>query len=205
VKTLIFDFDGTIADSFETLLGTFEEITARPDKLTAREIQSLRGKSLKEVIKYLKIKRWQIPRLILQAKKLLAARIVNVKSFSGMPQALKQLHKTGAQMFILSTNNSKIIHQFLDQNNLDGLFVKVYGDIGLRSKSSALKKIMNKEKIKPSNCVYIGDEVRDVEAAKKAGVMPVAVAWGFNFPNALNQAQPAALAQAPKDLIKILE
>jgi phosphoglycolate phosphatase len=204
VKALIFDFDGTIADSFETLLAIFEEVTKRPEKLTASELKELRGQSLKEIIRYLKIRRWQIPRLILKAKKMVAVKIVDIKTFPGMPETLRQLNKDGHKMYVMSTNSSVNIDKFLKKNELDGCFTNVYGDIGLRSKSSALKKVIKKEKLKADDCTYIGDEVRDIEAAKKAGVTSVAVAWGFNYPEALESAKPDAIAKTPKDLIDIL-
>jgi phosphoglycolate phosphatase len=204
VKALIFDFDGTIADSFETLLAIFEEVTKRPEKLTASELKELRGQSLKEIIRYLKIRRWQIPRLILKAKKMVAVKIVDIKTFPGMPETLRQLNKDGRKMYVMSTNSSVNINKFLKKNKLDECFTKVYGDIGLRSKSSALKKVIKKEKLKADDCTYIGDEVRDIEAAKKAGVTSVAVAWGFNYPEALESAKPDAIAKTPKDLIDIL-
>lgn len=205
MKTLIFDFDGTIADSFETLLAIFEEVTKRPAKLTAAEVNDLRGQSLKEIIRYLKIKRWLIPRLILKAKRLIAVKIIDIKIFPGMPDAIRQLHENGNKIYIMSTNSSVNIHKFLKKNELDDCFEKIYGDIGLRSKSSALKKIMKRERLRPDDCVYIGDEVRDIEAAKKAKATSVAVAWGFNYPKALNAAKPDALTKTPKDLIKFLE
>jgi phosphoglycolate phosphatase len=204
VKTLIFDFDGTIADSFETLLAIFDETTARPHRLTASEIAELRGEPLKDVIKYLKIKRWQMPRLILRAKRLLALRMSGIKAFAGISEALARLHHDGYQMFILSTNSSVNISGFLKSNGLESYFTSVYGDIGLRSKASALKKIIKKEKLSPADCIYIGDEVRDIEAAKKAGIRSVAVSWGFSSPPAIQQAQPSYMANNPKDLIKHL-
>lgn len=205
MKTLIFDFDGTIADSFETLLGVFEDITGRPQKLTAKEIQDLRGKSLREIIRYLKIKHWQLPRLILKAKRMIAIKMTDIETFDGMPEALDQLQRDGHRMFILSTNGSENISKFLKNAELEDYFAKIYGDIGLRSKSSALKKIMKKAKLNPVDCVYIGDEVRDIEAAKKAGVTSVGVAWGFNNSRAIKNAAPDFVAERPKDLVKYLD
>jgi phosphoglycolate phosphatase len=203
VKTLIFDFDGTIADSFETLLAIFGEIHARPQKLSPQEVEDLRGQSLKQIIKYLKIKRWLLPRLILKAKKLLGIKMKDIHAFQYLPQVLRQLHREGHQMFILSTNSEQNIALFLKNNKLDSCFTTVYGDIGLRSKSSAIKKIIKKEKLKRADCVYIGDEVRDIQAARKAKVTSVGVTWGFNNSSAIKNAQPDILAQKPKDLLKI--
>ena len=204
MKTIIFDFDGTIADSFVVFVETFEEVTNRKQKLTQKEIESLRGKSLRGILGHLKIKKWQIPRLVIKGKKALGLKISSIKPFAEMPDVLKNFHVDGRQMFILSTNSSGSISKFLKSNGMESYFERIYGDIGLRSKASALKKLMKKENIQAQDCVYVGDEVRDVVAAKKAGVTSIAVAWGFNFPKVLKQADPDALAEAPKDLINIL-
>jgi phosphoglycolate phosphatase len=203
MKVLIFDFDGTIADSFETLLGIFEEVHARPQKLTPAEVQRLRGESIKQIIKYLHINRLMVPRLIIKAKRLLANQMKDIPAFQYLPQIIRQLHQDGHPMFILSTNSEKNISIFLKNNKIDGAFTKIYGDIGLRSKSSALKKIIRKEKLSRADCVYIGDEVRDIEAARKAKVTSVGVTWGFNNAQAIKAAAPDILAQKPKDLLKI--
>lgn len=204
MKTLIFDFDGTIADSFETLVSIFEGITARPQKLTAKEIGNLRGESLKDIIKYLKIRRWQLPRIILKAKRVVTLRMSEIKTFPGMPQALRLLNKKGCRMYILSTNSSENINLFLKNNALAGLFLHIYGDIGLRSKASALNKIIKKEKLSRKDCVYIGDEVRDIQAAKKAKITSVGVTWGFNNHAAIESAKPDFAAKSAAALAKYL-
>ena len=203
MKTLIFDFDVTIADSFETMLGIFEQIHARPQKLTPQEVQKLRGESIRQIIKYLNIRRMMLPRLIFKAKRLLALQMKHIDTFPGLPVTLKSLHKQGHQMFILSTNSQSNISVFLRNNGIESYFSNIYGDIGLRSKSSALKKIVRKEKLDRANCVYIGDEVRDIEAARKAKIASVGVTWGFNNARALKAARPDMTAQRPEDLLKI--
>ncbi len=51
---------------------------------------------------------------------------------------------------------------------------------------------------------YVGDEVRDVVAARQAQVKSIAVTWGFNTLTALQQAQPHALIEQPQELLTIL-
>lgn len=205
MKSVVFDFDGTIADSFATLLGVFEEITARKQKFTPEEVETLRGQQLKGILKYLQIKKWQIPRLLLKGKRAMALKISDIEPFKELPQVLKKLHGDGYQMFILSTNSSSNISKFLKANGMDSYFKQIYGDIGLRSKASALKKLMKKEHIPTNQCVYIGDEVRDIEASKKAGVFHIAVGWGFNHPEILKNNHPNALALKPTELLTILK
>jgi len=205
VRTIIFDFDGTIADSFATLLGVFEDIVHRRQKLTPEEVEQLRSKKLREVIKYLKIKKWQIPGLLIKAKRAISLKIPGIKPFDGMTEVLQKLHEEGYQMFILSTNSSANVSKFLKINGLDSYFIKIYGDIGLRSKASALKKVLNKEKLTATQSLYIGDEVRDVEASDKVGIKVIAVGWGFNHPDVLRRANPTALANRPSELPGILK
>jgi phosphoglycolate phosphatase len=204
VKTIIFDFDGTIADSFVTFIQVFEDITSREQKLTEDEINNLRGLQVKQILKYLKIKNWQIPRLAIKARKEVAAKIIDIKPFKGIAGALSALHGEGYKMFILSSNDSKNISKFLKTNNLDSYFSGIHGGIGLHSKSAVLKKVLRKEKIKSDQCIYIGDEVRDIEAAKKAKIQIISVGWGFNNPEALEKAAPNALAKTPSELFTII-
>ena len=204
VKRLIFDFDGTIADSFETAMVVFGEIFPKKKKLTQQEVKSLRGSSLKEILKYLKIRKWQVPRLVFQAKRRLAGKMTKIKIFKGLPEVLKNLDQEGYEMFILSTNSPNNIDKFLRAHGLEAYFQKIYGDIGLRGKAPALKKLMKKERIRAADVIYFGDEARDVEAAKKVGVTCVAVGWGYNYPQALKQAGPDHLAETPEKLLKII-
>lgn len=144
-----------------------------------------------------------VPRLIIKAKRLLAHQMKDIRAFQYLPQVIRQLHAQGVPMYILSTNSQANIELFLKTNKMDGCFTRIYGDIGLRAKSSALKKIMRKEKLKRGDCVYIGDEVRDIEAAHKAKVTSVGVTWGFNNAQAIKNAAPDIIVNKPKDLLKI--
>jgi phosphoglycolate phosphatase-like HAD superfamily hydrolase len=202
-RTLVFDFDGTIADSLKTLVAIFEEVTDRPEKLTATELAALRSQSLKEVIRELRIRPWQIPSVSRRMKKLAASRIPATNIVPGMGEALVALHGCGYRLVVLSTNSPGTIRSFLVNNGIDSCFSGIYGDIGLRGKTSALKRIAKAERTISSGCVYVGDEVRDIEAAKRAGLPSVGVAWGFTDPDALRRVAPRAFARTPEDLLQI--
>ena len=86
-----------------------------------------------------------------------------------------------------------------------GYVRKIYGGVGLFSKSAALRKIMKKNKLKTSDVIYIGDEVRDIEACKSVDVAIVAVTWGFNDPQRLKDEEPMAVVRTRPDLLNLLE
>lgn len=205
MKAIIFDFDGTIADSFVVFIEVFDEIAGRSRRLTAKEIESLGGQSLKEILKYLKIRSWQIPRLVIKGKKALGLRILDIKPFPNMPKTLQQMHQSGYKMYILSTNSSAHISKFLRANKLDPYFVDIYGDIGLRGKSAGLKKLIKAEGLSAGQCIYVGDETRDIEAGRKADIAVLAVGWGFNHPRTLKRLEPDFFAAEPNQILKLLD
>ena len=62
---------------------------------------------------------------------------------------------------------------------------------------------MVKQALHPSNVLYVGDEVRDIEAAKKAGIRIAAVTWGYNSKKALEAYKPDYLVTKPEELLQI--
>lgn len=53
--------------------------------------------------------------------------------------------------------------------------------------------------------MYVGDEVRDIDAAKAVGLISVAVCWGFNSRFALEKAQPSFIADNPEELLEFIQ
>jgi phosphoglycolate phosphatase-like HAD superfamily hydrolase len=58
--------------------------------------------------------------------------------------------------------------------------------------------------LNPAETTYIGDEGRDIEAAKRVGVRSVAVNWGYNNAELLASHHPAAQASDSAELARIL-
>jgi phosphoglycolate phosphatase len=54
--------------------------------------------------------------------------------------------------------------------------------------------------VPPEACALVGDAPTDVETARAAGMMPVAVTWGYRPRGELMAAQPALLADDPAEL-----
>lgn len=203
MATLIFDFDGTIADSMPLILRLFSDIMHRPAPSEA-EVQRLRQLPIPEVVKELHVPFWRVPVLLARGRAQMTSHLAEVKLFEGIPEMLEALHREGHVMFIVSSNSSRNVHTFLRLHELEHYFVRVYGGAALMGKAPALRKIMRQNHIDPKAALYIGDEVRDIEAAVKVGIRDVAVAWGFNGEQALKAKEPFALARQPSDLPKLL-
>lgn len=201
---LIFDFDGTVADSFQLVVDTFGQVVNRPIPLTEEEIKQLRGMKAEQILKYLGLRRWRIPRLVTYGRRLISEQVENVDTFAGLPEALERLKASGHHMIILSSNDPANISRFLYRHELEGYFDSIHGNVGLFSKAGALKKLVRRQNLVLEDCIYIGDEVRDIEAAAKVGLDIISVAWGFNSRDALLGERPAHLITRPAQLVTVV-
>lgn len=204
MKTIIFDFDGTIGDSFELVLEIAYELTG-VDRLDEDEIARLRQLPLAKAIQELHIPLRRMPRLLLKGRQLMHERINEVQPFKGMATTLKELHASGHHLLVISSNSEQNVRTFLRANKLETYFDGVYGGVALFNKAAALRKVVRKNRLDADNCFYIGDEVRDIIAASKVGVEPIAVAWGYQAPEALAAYHPLAVVKKPSELLGIFD
>jgi len=71
----------------------------------------------------------------------------------------------------------------------------------LFSKETKIKKIMDKHDLLPRDVIYIGDETRDIDSAKKAGVRSIAVTWGWNGRDLLRRHDPEYIVDTFEEII----
>jgi phosphoglycolate phosphatase len=204
MKTLIFDMDGTLADSIEVALDVAHDITGLP-RLSDEEIARLRKMPPLKILRELKIPLHQIPKLASEFRRRMHERIEEVKPCRGVPTALKKLDQQDCHMLVMSSNSEKNVRSFLRTNHLEHYFSGVYGGVGLFGKSAALKRVMRRNKLTPKACYYIGDEVRDITSAKKAGVPVVVVSWGFQDAETLRQHNPDKVLAKPAELLNLID
>ncbi|MFI5275267.1 MAG: HAD-IA family hydrolase [Candidatus Saccharimonadales bacterium] len=200
--TIIFDFDGTIADSFEVVLDIFYELTGR-EHLTDAQIAAYRKLPMKKIAKDVGLSLSQIPLLLVKGRTIMVQRMPEVKVIPGMQEALKSLHDAGWCLMVISSNSHQNVEAYLRTNDMDQYFYRVYGGVGLFGKTRALRKVIKQNKIERQACFYVGDEVRDMQAAHRARVGAVAVAWGYNDTSILETEKPHAIAETPAQLVDI--
>ncbi|MGZ6005350.1 MAG: HAD-IA family hydrolase [Candidatus Saccharimonadales bacterium] len=204
MSSVIFDFDGTIADSLPVIMHLFYKWSKR-EPFSSSEIETLREMPAREVIKAVGVPIWRAPALLARGRKDFTKHISEIKIFDGIADMLADLHSRGYKIYLMSTNSHHNIHEYVKLHKLDKYFDEIYGGVGLFGKASTLKKIVSKHHIVKSECYSVGDESRDIDAAKKAGLISVAVTWGFNGQTILKQHQPDYLVSKPAELTKLLQ
>lgn len=203
---LIFDFDGTLVDSFNCVMEKSmllaEEYNFR--KIDPREIIYLRDLTTKEIIQYLQIPLYIIPQIIYKIRKSLQSEMKKLHPIPHMPYVLEKLHDAGFSMSILTSNSVENVQIWLEEQNLHRFFDSTFIESSFLSKKYVLKKTLRNYRWDRSRLFYIGDETRDIDAAKQNKVDSIAVTWGYNSEKALLQYQPIHIARHPDDLLKIL-
>jgi phosphoglycolate phosphatase len=199
----IFDFDGTLADSFELTVEIAHQVMGHTEPMSAERIHALRGLPAAAVLKEVGVRWWRVPLLLTQGRKLMTARLSEVTPVAELAPVLSKLHAQGHSLLVLSSNSASNVEAFFKSHHMAGNFDKVYGGAGLFNKSGKLRQILRDNRWRPQDCWYIGDEVRDVIAARQAHIRCAAVTWGFNLEHALREAHPEKIITKPKQLLEL--
>lgn len=202
----IFDFDGTIADTLPAFIAVFNKtVRGNEEPMTPAEIQALRGMPSRKALAKAGVRWWQIPRLIVEGIGDFHALIPTVQPFDGMPDVIRQLYARGDRLFIVTSNTRESVDTFLLNHDLDGFFVDIATSASLFNKARHIRRLMKKHGLSRRSTLYIGDETRDVRAARLAFIRPVSVSWGFNTRDILKKQRPTYLVDQPAQLLELSE
>jgi phosphoglycolate phosphatase len=206
VNVIIFDFDGTIADSFNTFVSITNRLAIEYGFpiLGPEEIQQFRNLSSREIIQQSKVPRLRLPFFLRRFRREFNGEVCNLQPIPGIKEALRALKLRGDRLGIVTSNSEDNVRKFLKAQGLEGLFDFVGGGLPLFGKERVLRQIIRKNQLDPAQVIYVGDETRDVEAARKTAIKVIAVGWGFNTSQALARHQPDFLIQRPGELIEVL-
>lgn len=205
-RSVIFDFDGTIADTLDEARKVYNHLALEYAlrQVGAEEVPDLRHFSLKELLSHLGIPKHRVPILLVRATSLLRANIGRIPLIPGMATLLPALRDRAHCFGILTSNTASNVELFLDAHSLTELFRFVSSTSKLSGKAKHLRAIQKTFSIRGEEILYVGDEIRDIRAAKKAGVAMAAVTWGFNSRASLEREEPDYLIDSPAQLLDLV-
>lgn len=206
-KVIVFDFDGTIADTYDAIVEITNRLSAEfgYQPVNEAELDELKNLSSREIVKKSKISPFQIPFLLKKLKLELAKEIGNLKPIAKIENNLLHLKQKGYKLGIITSNTKNNVLAFLEKNNLQLLFDFIYSETTIFGKHKVIDQFLKQNNLEPDEIIYVGDETRDINAAKKSNVKVIAVSWGFNSPSVLAQYQPNFLINHPHELIEAVE
>lgn len=203
-KVIIFDFDGTLADSLNIMIESYNQAAKIYGcrMISGADLQQIRRMHLRDVLAYLEVPYLKLPFIIFSMQSYYKKQAQTLDLFEDVPAMLCRLMVAGHRLFILSTSAPDAIRLVLQEHNID-FFQGIYScGHHMFAKGVVLKKILASHGFEPQEVYYVGDEIRDVEAARQVGMHSVAVSWGYNAHDKLKEQKPDVMIENPLDLLR---
>jgi len=203
-KYVIFDFDGTLAYTEEANFVIYQKLAEKYNlrNITMDELGRLKKMHAKEVMAYIQLKKRYLPFLLKRGKTLLTQDIKNISLCKpDIFHIIGRLRNMGIKTGIITTNSKTNVKLFLETHNVDVFDTIV--SAAMFGKESKMKKIARKAKMSLDKFLYVGDEIRDITAARNAGMDIASVGWGYNTVESLRKHEPDYLIFEPSELIDI--
>ena len=200
---LLLDFDGVLADSWELMVKLLQNEMQQFKSISPDSV-GLRNASTREIFKKFNISLYRQWKLVRNIKSGISKKMDQIPHFEEFSQVCNSVKKQyGINIAIITSNSNENVSAFLRHQNIE--FVdQVSGHSSLFGKHRSILKFIKKHHLDPDKVLYIGDEVRDIEGARKAGVRSLAVSWGFDGKTRLKDACPDFLAETAGDAKKIM-
>ena len=203
---VIFDFDGTLADSLSWLMSVIDEVADRYRfrRLDRGALGTLRGADIWDVLEHHRVPRWRAPWVARHLRERMHREIGRIRLFPGIEQVLQHLADSGARLALASSNSRGNVTSVLGPHA--ALFSHLECGASIGGKASRLRRVLKASRVPAARAWYIGDEIRDARAAAQAGIAFGAVGWGYTQVQALlAHGAAASFASAEELLGKLLE
>ncbi|WP_038933015.1 HAD-IA family hydrolase [Bradyrhizobium japonicum] len=186
----IFDLDGTLVDSFPWFLRTINDVADRFGfrRVADKDVEALRHASTREILSRLEVPVWKLPAIARYARRLKAEAAGEISLFAGVETMLQTLAGNGVQLALVTSDNEANARQKL--GGAAALFSHFDCAASVFGKPAKFRRVIRREGVEPGRVIAIGDEVRDIEAARAVGIACGAVSWGYAAPAALRALAP---------------
>jgi len=204
-RLLVFDFDGTIADTFEAGFEILNLLSGEFGfrRLERDQLELARGMRTRQLMKYLGMPVTKMSAIARRGSEELSARIHGIQPLPGVPEALHELRAQGFEMGIITSNSQANVTAFLRTHRLE-MFSFIRSSSKLMGKAREIRAAAKSQRLRLDEMFFIGDETRDIEACRKCGLPIAAVTWGYNTAASLKSLEPDFVFDTPADLVAML-
>ena len=200
-QLVIFDFDGTLADSFPFFLSIVNQLAERHAfrRVDAAEIPLLRGLPPRAIMAALGLPAWRLPQVARDFMARMRENTGCVPLFPGIEAALGRLAGKGVQLAIISSNAEDNVAAVLGDDLLP-LISQLECGMSIFGKQKRIEKVLRRSGLAADVAIYIGDQITDLEAARAAGVAFAAVAWGYGTLASMQGHNPDKVLLEPDEI-----
>ena len=135
---------------------------------------------------------WKLPQVASSLRRRMAEHPGKLSLFPGISEVLHRLAAGAIQLAIVSSNSRENVERILGADNAR-LFAHFACGASMFGKTAKLRQALRQCAVQPPQAIYIGDEIRDAEAAAKAGIAFGAVTWGQHGAEILGRQKPAQI------------
>jgi 2-phosphoglycolate phosphatase len=213
IKAVLFDLDGTLADTAPDLCYTVNRMRAARNlaalpvaatrAYTSLGARGLLGVGLDVTPAHPDFDALREEFLAIYADNLCR----ETRLFPGMPELLGELERRGLLWGVVTNKAERFTHPLLEQLGVHKRVACVIGgDTTGRTKPDPAPLFAASERIgiAPHHCVYVGDDRRDIQAGRSAGMKTVVVKFGYLNGNDPETWNADAMIDAPADLLQHL-
>jgi phosphoglycolate phosphatase len=191
-KLAMFDFDGTLADTLPWFLSAVNRMAEKHGfkRIEAGDVETLRRYSARQIVEHLGVPAWKLPRIGIDMRRLMAEDIRQIRPFEGIGTMLQGLSDRGVALAVVTSNAYDNVRHVLGAEHATLISYYECGT-SLFGKRGKLRRVLTKSSVRPGEAIFIGDEIRDIEAARTESIPFGAVAWGYTNVEALEAHAPA--------------
>ncbi len=179
-RLVLFDFDGTLADTFPLFLRLIDEVSRqfaiRPIGLD--ELEALRGMPTSGILSTLGVSRRRLPAIMRHARQRMTEERASISLFPGVQPLLEALANAGTALAVVSSNSEETVRAVLG-GPLSARVQEFACGVGLFGKAAKVRGVVRRAGVAREHAAFVGDEERDVSAARRARVPSIAVTWGY--------------------------
>lgn len=204
-KTIIFDLDGTLVDVEPLFFRLFNQLASEfgYTPILEEEIPQLKQFHLRSLV--LPRLGWRIvylAKILKRGREEYNKLVPQIELFPGIAELLATLHARGYRIGIVSSSRQDTIEALVKHHALPIDFIR---SGKLFNKARSLRDTLKNQNLVLAETLYIGDEVRDVEACQKVGLEILAVTWGLNSKEALQKAGADTVDTREELLARIIQ
>ena len=180
-RGLIFDFDGTLVDSYPLIEEAFAHVmqTHRLDDAARQLFRQSRGLPLPEQMKLVAPHMWEE---LVATYRSVDSQLGHARVFRGIPTLVRKLRQAGSPLGVVSCKRRALIEAELEAAGLREFFDVVIGFEDVTPPKPApdpLLAAIGSLGLSRSSAIYVGDSMVDLETGRAARVRTVLAAWGL--------------------------
>jgi len=200
----IFDFDGTLADSWPFFLSVLNDIADQHgfNRVDAVQAERLRHYGPRDIMRHVGMPAWKLPFASRSFIDRMRGHTGHIPLFDGVEGALHALDRAGVRLALVSSNAEDNVRRTLGPE-LATLFRHYECGMSIFGKSARIRKVVRQAQTAPGRALYVGDQTTDADAARRAGIGFGAVSWGYTPIEALRSAAPEREFTAPNDWLSL--